>query len=338
MKKFCTDLSAKLPVVLLLLLIASLVGCGGDDDPADPPVDNCSVEVSSPPAGSSFQPGNPDLQTVNIRWTDTGDPETVTIELRKAGNLVGPIAIGVANSGYHRWTASNMGAANGSDYNLRVIADGEVGCFGDSDEFTLTNTVGCSFEFTNEFDPERDYDAGDTMPLEWTSANNTGYVDIELRHLTDSLGLIAEGIDDSGSFSWTMDSLHNGSSSVYYLRIVDTVLDDCYTDSPTFSLIDTEVCFIDVVHPSSVTELDVGDTLEINLSHSPDVTTVDMRLYLGNQFLGTIATDHDVTGPNFQWTVNDFDNVGSPTMYKIRVINSEDQYCMGQSETFTINP
>ncbi len=334
MKKILTPLWA----VLLIALSMGFWGCG-DDDPVDPPAENCDITVTSPVAGDNYRPGDEDHNTMNIRWTSTGDADLVKIELLKAGALVDVIHPSLPNSGFYRWTASNMGADNGSDFAIRVSANGETDCLDVSGLFTMTNTAGCTLDFTNEF-PDTLF-AGDVFGLTWSSANTTGNVDIQLRRQDQSLGLIATGIDDDGSYDWTVDSLHNGSDGYYFLRIIDSDLDYCYADSVTFAMVDEDICYIDISNPPAGTVWAEGSSQNIMLTGAPEISTVNLRLYTGNVFVGYInhpSTPISIDDFPYTWDVNDFDNTQGTSMYRVQAVNSDDQYCVGQTGFFTIVP
>ncbi len=325
---------AAMLAALLVLATLSLWGCG-DDDPVDPP-DACGITVTSPAAGDTYRPGDVDHNTMNIRWNKSGDADLASIELLKSGSLVGTIHPSTPNNGFYRWTASNFGAANGSDFAIRVTANGENGCFDVSDQFTMLNTVGCSLDFTNSF-PDTLF-AGEVFPLTWSSTNTTGHVDIQLRRQDQNLALIANRIADDGSFNWTVDSYHNGTLDGYFLRIMDSELGVCFADSVTFTIVDEDICFIDIATPSEGTIWFEGNDQNIVLAGSPEVTHVDLRLYTGSIFVpgGYIVSDYPVDELPYTWNVRDFGNTQGTTMYRIRAINSDDEYCVGISGAFTI--
>ncbi len=331
MKKLITIL----PLFILTALFFSAGGCGSDD-PVDTQAEACSVTVTSPVAGASFRPGDDIHETVHIRWSSGGDASLVKIELLKADIVLGIIHPSVNNNGYYRWTANNMGAANGADFAIRVSALSEDNCLGVSGLFTLTNTVGCDFEFTNEF-PDTLF-AGELFNLTWNSTNSTGHVDIQLRKQDQSLGLIAVDIEDVGSYDWTVDSLHNGSYGYYFLRVIDSDLEDCFADSVTFAMVDEDVCFIDVINPADAAVWVEGTSQDIMISAAVGVTSVDLRLYIGSVFLGAIASDVPVANFPYTWNVDDFDNTEGMTPYRIMAVNNDDNYCLGRSGDFTIVP
>jgi len=320
--------------VLFLFIFLGLGGCGSDD-PVDPEPESCSISVTSPTAGNSFIPGNEDQNTVNIRWDRSGSASFVMIELLKAGSVLGTIHPSASNSGFYRWTASTMGAANGSDFAIRVSALGESGCTSTSGLFTMNSILGCAMDFTNQF-PDS-LIAGEIFNLTWESSNTTGFVDIQLRKQDQILGYIASRTEDDGSFNWTVDSLHNGTYDFYYLRIQDSDVETCFADSVMFRMVDEDICYIDILEPMVHAIWDEGTVQNINISVSDEVSMVDLRLYTGNVFVGQIADNVLLDDFPYSWTVSDFDNLEGLTMYRVVAINSDDQYCEGRSGFFTIN-
>jgi len=328
-------------LVLLGLTGLLLYGCGGDDDGGgDPQPEACSITVTTPALGTIFQPGNDEQDDCTIRWDHTGSASAVNITLVKGGTDVGAIATGVANSGVYFWDAENLGANNGSDFTIRVTASDDDACFGESAPFTLVNTAGCFFTFTNDWRDE--YNAGETLNLTWSSGNTTGSVDLQLHTLVSGfVGGIAEGVDNDGSYDWNVDSFHFSTNYGFYrVKVVDHDVESCYTLGDTFSIYDPDICSIQVVDPAESVVWEEGDQHDINLVVSDDVTTVDLRLYVGSIFVAHLALDLDVTTtPSYTWTVNDWNqDIGGTGNYRIRAYNSEDGYCVGVSEMFTIVP
>ncbi len=334
---------AVLSVALLIAVPFVLWGCGGDDDPTDPPVEACSITVTTPVTGDAFVPGDPDNQTVRIRWDKSGDAARVSIELLKAGELVDVIAPNATNNGVYTWTASNMGAANGADFSVRVTALDEDNCLGVSGQFSLTNTVGCSLAFTNDFDHDITFVAGDNLTLTWYSNSTLGNVSIELWRGDDNttpVGFITEApLPDTGSYDWTIDSLNSGTYDFYTLKIIANGVDGCFAVSDTFGIADEDVCSINISSPQPDVVWTEGHTEEIDLIASDDVTAVNLRLYKGSEFLGNITYAVDgvlVADMPYSWVVSDFGNEVGNTVYRIRAISIDDQYCIGISEPFTI--
>jgi len=318
---------------LLVAISLGLWGCG-DEDPVDPPAENCSISITSPLAGTSFMPGDADHQELNIRWNKTGEADLVKIDLLKGGELVGNIHQSSPNDGFFSWTANNLGATNGSDFSVRVTAQGDDGCSDVSGLFTMTSIIDCAFDFTHEF---RDsLVAGEVFNLTWDSNNTSGNVDIQLRKQDRSLGFIATGIQDTGSFAWNIDSLHNGSYHYYFLRIMDSDVENCQVDGVEFWMIDEDICYIDVSVPQADAVWTEGEVRSINITGAAEVATVDLRLYMGNIYLGSIANNVSMDDFPLSWSVMDFGNIQANTAYKIVATSIDDEYCTGESGTFTI--
>lgn len=341
MKKLLT-----LPV-LLLVLTASLtqIGCGGSDDPVTPPPEECSITVTTPIADDTFQSG----EQIRIRWDETGTAEQVTIDLLKGGSLVDNIDT-TANDGYKSWDASTLGAASGNDFSIRVLAVGETGCGDTSGNFTILNTEDCNFNFTIDFDPDNDpetvliLNAGEEFEITWTSENTTGFVNIELLRgdLPDDapVGFIASNVLDSGSYLWTVDSLHEGTYDYFYLRISDRNVAGCSAITQMFPIIDEDVCEIWVSQPQPGVTWDEGTTQTISFTAmDPNTTHVNINLYQGNVWVNNIETNLSIPSPgveqDIQWVVDTIGSTSS-TSFRIKVSDALDQYCVGWSANFTI--
>ncbi|MCP4292235.1 MAG: hypothetical protein GY780_10440 [bacterium] len=343
MKKHGAFIRFALLAIVLSIVTTVFWGCGSDDDPVDPPAADCAISLISPNAGESFIPGDADHQTVNIRWSEEGDSPTVNIELLKGGNLVGLISSSVVNSGgFYRWVANNMGADNGDDFSIRVTANDDNTCFGTSGEFSLTSIIGCSMSITSSFVDEHEeplvFQAGEHYELTWDHANTTGSVSIELWKQDQNLGYVTETpIANTGTFDWLIDSLHNGTYSYYVLKVRDSEVSECVAESPMFPMVDSQVCSITISNPGSDEVWIEGTSEDIDMTFSPDVSMVDLRMYVGNIYLGTIMTNVLVEDFPFTWlSVNDYGNTQGSSFYRIRAVNTEDQYCVGISEAFTI--
>ncbi len=325
---------------LLLAVPLLFLGCG-EDDPVDPPTETCSVTVSNPTSGSSFIPGDPDNDNMPIRWAETGEATRVSVELLKAGSVVGIISGSAPNSGFYSWTADNMDAANGDDFSIRITALGEDNCLGLSGQFSLTNTVGCSLDFLTVFDPDIDLIAGNELTLTWDSDHTLGNVSIELwRQDTDArIGYINDSaLDDDGSYTWVIDSLNSGTYQSYFLKIVANGVDDCFGISGDFPMVDDDLCIIGMMAPQPGAVWTEGQSYDIDISPSEGVTSVNLMLYKNFEFLGNINFA-PILVEDFPYTweqVSDFGNESGTDTYRIKAVNNDDQYCVGISETFTI--
>lgn len=336
----------------MFILVSFLVqaGCTDSDGPGDspPPPENCSITITAPAAGASYQVGDP----VIIRWTETGTAAQVRIDLLKGGSLVNSIGI-FGNDGHRIWDTSNLGVSSGSDFSIRVTAVGEVGCSATSREFTIINTAGCNFNFTNDFDPDHDPDtplqliAPQEFEITWESTNTAGLVDIELLRMDlgpeAPVAYIVSGTPDDGSYLWPVDSFHRGTYEYYRFRISDAQVSGCSALSDRFGIIDDDICVISVTNPESSVVWTAGQTRTITFTAQDSGTThVNIRLYLGAVFVNDIAVQLAVPAPgqeqDVSWLVDTTGSqVPNSSSYKIRVLDAYDEFCSGWSSDFTIN-
>lgn len=327
----------KMTLLLLIVLAGAFVlqtGCGGDDDPADPGQEDCTITVTGPVAGEQYLSG----EQVRITWNEQGSAAEVEIELLKAGQLVGSIGT-VNNDGYQGWDATTMGAVSGDDFSVRVTAVGESGCGDTSGEFAITNTVGCNLAFT--FPDTSSLDEGQEFEITWESENTTGFVEIELMRQDQSVGYVASNTPDDGSYLWTVDSLHEGTYAFYYLRISDRTVAGCEAESQMFNINDENVCEFWIGSPQGTENWQEGQTVTLSFTAPyTDTDAVHINLYQGTQLVTNITnnlaiTDH-VDPTEISWTVT-LDGFDSPSNeYRIKIGDAGDINCVTWSETFVI--
>ncbi len=320
--------------ILLPLLAFSAPGCGGDDSGTDPQPDVCGIEIFTPEAGTHFY----SLDGVNLRWHASGGG-TVSVELLKGGALVEVISPATENDGYFFWSAGTLGAQSGDDFALRVASTTSAAC-ADTVPIALTNTVGCVLDLT--IPPDSTLVAGQEYLITWTSENTGGNVDLELwSDIQESrlVGVIDVDQPDNGSYLWRdVDSFNQGTGTRYYFRIVDTRVDGCEDMIGPFAMTDQVICYTDVTNPVGGETLPIGSQLTIRFDPVNSSGTVYIRLYAGGILVpgGYIADDVDAALGEYVWTVSDFDYDGPKTAYRIVVVDTNDQYCVGRSGTFTI--
>lgn len=312
-------------------------GCGGSDDPAEPGGGggSCGIDITTPDPGDVFRSG----QQLNLRWDDSGGGE-VRITLVKAGAEQGEIAV-TANDGYYRWTVSTMGAASGTDFGLAVTHT-TLDC-ADTLAVELVNTEGCAFEST--FLPTGPLQAGDDYEITWTSENTTGAVDIELWYHSGLvervfIALLAAATADDGSFLWEdVDSFHNGTANNYYVRFADAAAEGCETNSDLFRIVDEDVCELSVLEPGSGDRYAEGGPMLIRFSGASSSGEVDLYLYEGTvNLVEYIANDVTLLDGQYTWTVTlPGGYAGSLTFFRVKIVDANDPYCVGFSESFTID-
>lgn len=326
-----------LPVLALLAIIGT--GCGSDNssEPEAPKV--CAITDVNTDVTNSWDTG----EVLKIYWGHNGEPSTVRVELLKAGDVVATLAESSENDGFYTWIVTLAGLENGSDFGVRVTGTGSTAtaCTGEVNDLTLIDTSNCSLTFTAAVDSNG---AGDDFEITWDGYHTGGMVDIELwtsfgSALRDLIGVVVYDTPDDGSFSWIVDSFHNGTFTDYRYVIRSSRPElDCEVVSPAFIITDTDICTILVTGILQGSELFSGQAVPIELDMSSQDELVDLRLYSGNEFvIGGQIQDNVSVLETFQWTVSDFGHLGADDAYRIKAINVLDGYCVGVSDRFKIN-
>ncbi|HPF71405.1 MAG TPA: hypothetical protein PLQ13_12090 [Candidatus Krumholzibacteria bacterium] len=330
----------RLPLALVTVAVLPLLallppGCGSDDNGAGPDTGACGIEIYTPAEGAQFYSN----EDVNIRWHASGGGN-VMIELLKAGAVVDTIAASTPNDGYAWWAADTRGQTSGSDFALRVASTSSAGC-ADTVGIDLINTVGCALQLT--CDPDTVLQEGQSYEITWIGENTGERVNLELWKGTLEevwVGDIAYDLSDNGSYVWqNVDSFNQGTADDYYIRIVSNVVDGCADMVGRYSILDDNICYIDVLQPAEDQVYNEGDTMTITFDGNITASTVYIRLYAGAQFVagGYIADDVVAAGGSFAWTVSKFGFTGPSNVFRVVVFDTDDEYCHGQSGTFTIN-
>lgn len=335
------------PVILLLAVVTlAQLGCNGGDDPGTPTPEDCSIAVTTPLAESSYRTGD----EVKIRWDRTGSATMVVIDLLQGGSFVANIDT-TANDGYKSWNATTLGAVSATDFTIRVTALGEEACGDTGSEFSILNTAGCAISFTIDFDPDENpqtplsFDAGQAFEITWDSESTAGNVEILLQRGDqpddEPVGYLATNTPDDGSFTWTVDSLHQGTYGYYYLRINALGVDGCGAESGTFTIVDEDVCEIWVTEPQPGAVWAPGQTRTISFTAmDPATTAVNINLYQGLQYAVTIASNVPVAASNQSqdqnWLVDLTGYTPQGSTYRIKVSDAHDPYCVGWGSSFTI--
>jgi hypothetical protein len=325
----------------LLAVSVGVGGCGGDDgggggtDPLP-----CAITNVNTGAQTSWLVGLG--EPISVRWDHQGSATAVRIDLLKAGVPVFVVKASTPNTDYYPWVAPTMGGqADGSDFGLRVTALGETGCAGEKTGLTLTNVSGCALTWTTALlDP---INAGDVLSLEWDGVATGGLVDIELWQETvldpRLVGVVARETPDDGQFTWNpVDSFNSGTSDLFYLRLSASLVPECEVLTDRFRMVDDEVCACRVTGFSAETAFNEGQSLNLTLAQDFGSGRVNLHLLAGAELVdGGIIADNVPVGQGYNWIVNDYDYSGAArNRFRIRAVDADDGYCVGQSDVFTI--
>ena len=336
-----------IPILALLLILGLAliqVGCSKDeDDPVNPPA-ACEITVTTPLAGESIFTGT----QISINW-NKNTRGNVMVQLFKGAGLAGMISPSTLNDGFYPWLVSTtFDQGTGDDYSVKVTHLDDSSCFGQSGLFELKDCSNCSIQFPwTPPDTIPDLLAGGDFEILWDSEFTSGSVDLELWYepfsqIGSLVGTIAEGLDDTGSYIWVVDSFHQGTDEGYRFKIWDVDCDDCRDTSIPFMMTDEDNCSIEVLGINPGTTYRQGEFLTLSFVFENSSGVVDLKLYSGNDPVigGVIVENFDTENGtlSYDWEVTDFGHTGqSFTNFKIRAWDSHDEYCVGVSSgVFTI--
>ena len=191
--------------------------------------------------------------------------------------------------------------------------------------------------------------AGGQFYILWTSDNTLKTVNLELWYepfaqIGTLVGVIAEGLainDFDMSYTWIVDSFHQGTNEGYRFKIRDVANPQCGDTSIPFTIIDEDNCSIVVMGVNEGFEYAQDEVIPLSFAFEISSGVVDIRLYSGSIPVtgGVIVEDFDTQNGTviFDWTVTDFGHGGpSFTMFNIRARDSDDEYCVGKSRYFAI--
>ena len=330
-------------LLVLLGLLVVQIGCSKDEDPVTPPP-ACSITLTTPKANDSFFTDD----EINIRW-DRATGENVRISLYKGGIDIGTIKADHTNTGtagFFPWlNPETFDQDSGEDYSIKVASLQNPDCFDLTENFEMIDVSNCFLKFPWKLDLP-DQIAGNTFQVIWESAHTSGFVDLELwldpfMEAPFKVEDLALNLEDTGSFSWTVDSYNVGTKSGFFFKITDVSAHRCTDSSVPFTIIDDVICTIEVSGISKDRVYNQGEVIPITFPLENSSGFVDLTLYSGNDPVdsGIIVKNFDTDNGTlpFNWTVTDFGHPGpSFVAFNIRVVDSNDDNCKNKSENFTI--
>ncbi len=340
-----------IPLLVLLLVLGLFLvqtGCSKKDDPVTPPP-LCAITMTTPGNldGQQWQTG----EDINIRWTQNTGGE-VKIELFNGADMVGTIAAQTGNDGFHPWNnCTTFGNGSDEDYSIQVTHLTSTNCLGRTNTFKMIDISNCFVTFGwGVGHPIPDLDAGDDFFITWDSGHTTGFVNLELWYepftgTGDLVGIIAEHVVDSGTYTWEVDSYNRGTDEGYRFKIRDDRLGEhnCHDRSIPFKITDEVNCSIEVMGIGSGITYSVGTILPLSFNFQNSSSVVMLRLYAGNLKVpfGEITSSFDTQNGalDYNWTVGYYHhNLPVFDRFNVRAFDVDDEYCVGISETFAISP
>jgi len=167
----------------------------------------------------------------------------------------------------------------------------------------------------------------------WSSTGGSGAVKLELYKGAAYLCTIAASTTNDGSYAWLVDDCGGGISSEYSVKVTDTADGACYAYSDYFTI--GLSCYFVVTNPSSSSVWANGESRTIAWTSAGSSGTVKIELYQGTTLLCPIVAS-TADDKLYSWTVSDCGG-GTSSEYKIRITDTADENCYGESAYFTMN-
>jgi len=179
---------------------------------------------------------------------------------------------------------------------------------------------------------------GSTQNITWNSSGVTGNIIIKLMKGGTMLGSIAYNIPNTGSYSWTINSISGnsiapGSDYKILVRSFDDHSNEDQSNS-NFTIGSTSSgSSITVITPNGGENWQIGTTHNITWNSSGVTGNIIIKLMKSGSMLGSIAYNIANTG-SYSWTINDI--AGNPIApgndYKILVRSFDDHSIEDQSD------
>jgi PKD repeat protein len=175
-------------------------------------VTDYSITVTSPIEGTKWVKGD----TQPITWESRNFGDFVSIQLYENDNKVRPIAEKVPNTGSYPWPIP-LDLTSSKKYQIRVT------CATDEDTYDASNgyfTIVTSLQITITSPASDTWEQSATKTITWTYDDPGGYVSIVLYKDGNQQSTIADRVENTGHYNWTVpDNLGTGT---YEIKIIST--------------------------------------------------------------------------------------------------------------------
>jgi hypothetical protein len=178
----------------------------------------------------SYPNGNEDFlhgSDMVISWTDNIE-ENVKIELYKGAALNRTVSESAPGTGSFNWTIP-ADVGEGNDFKIRITSAVIPGLFDESDESFSIYSPSVELLIPNGGET---FNVGGTREIKWSS-NFSGKVKIEFWKNNIYYTTIADSVENSGSYSWTIPA-ETVLSNDYKIKIISTKNSDIYDISQSF--------------------------------------------------------------------------------------------------------
>jgi len=177
------------------------------------------------------------------------------------------------------------------------------------------------------------YYEGNTIYINWNSADIGNYVRIELYKTGYLFTTISSNTSNDGSYSWTIPNGYS-SSSYYTTRVTSISYPSDYDDSDHFYINDKSIT---VTSPNTGQTLYQGDTHTIRWASENTGYYFKIDLYKSGSYVKTITSSKYSYGDygSYSWMVPS--DLPISSSYKIKITDTSDGSVYGYSGEFSID-
>jgi hypothetical protein len=289
----------------------------------------CQITVTSPTTAVTWLHGS--LQ--EITWNSSQCSSEVAIELLLNGNTCATIADAAPNTGHYQWVAQQcLGSSSG--YQVRVTD--LIGGNGDESNVAFSiPALGCQLAVSEPNGGER-LQTGSPFDIVWGSTSCSATVKIELVKNGTTCKTIADGVPNSGTYPWTVDSC-GLEECVYKIRITDAVSSHADESDGTFCI---RPCTFGLTSPNGGERWSPGTAQTIGWTSSGCGATVKVELVQNGAVCATIAETTENDG-SFPWTATPCSGASG---YQVRITDaatglhddSDAPFCIGCDDLITV--
>lgn len=191
----------------------------------------CGYRVTQPAEGDTWYRET----SHTVRWNRAGTCSSpVDLHLMRQGVEVAIIAESTGDDGAFTWTVP-ADAPPGGGYGIRVRDSSDWNSYDVSDGFAIADEPQCSYQ-VNEPTEGATWRMGETHDILWSSSDGCGAsVDIALLLAAEEVATIAAGLEDAGTYSWTVPS-DLEASDAYQVRVAAGSDPATFDVSPQFRI------------------------------------------------------------------------------------------------------
>lgn len=293
-----------------------------EDYSSDFTIDERTITITSPDQNSTWYK----REEYKIKWTSRNAGNSVNIKLYENGAYKSTISSYENNDGEYSWTVYSS-LTDTSTYKIKIESASSSFSVSDySEDFSISQR---SLTFTTTFSGKTWF-FNESHIIEWTSENAGNYVDITCYKNNVYCGKLAEGIANSGSYTWNIPNIFQPSDG-YSILIESTEYSYVKDESEQFSIGGRE---IEIEKPSKNEILYIGEEFAIKWDSNNAGEKIDIILYKNNEKVMTIASNVDGSDGLYNWEIPE--DISEGADYQIKIASSSFSNVSTVSEKFSV--